>query len=1036
MSMDSRHRVRPRGRRSGRAAAAAVAAVALAAPLIAAHPAATAPSKTTTVAEKETEEELALASAAENGKPVELLSRRSETAQTFANPDGSFTQDTYATAQFVRKDGKLMPFDTSLKPNADGTFSPRLTGVQVTFSGGGTGPMVTVERDGRSMAWSWPKPLPEPTVNGDSVTYENVLPDVDLKLRAGTAGFGQLLIVRSAKAAAHPDLSTIKLPLAANGLTVKTDPHGNMRAVNPAGQEVFTAPTPMMWDSTPAAARASTATVLSGGGAPPPSTNEFEAPLGARDAAMDVRVDGDELSLTPDPKVLKGPDTTYPVYIDPAVSGAREAWAIVTQAYPKTAYYNGNGWREGDGDTRTDYARVGWPGDTLSRSFFRMDSNNLWNTNKIISQSTFRIKNTHSYSCNDRPVELWLTGSISSSTTWDNQPAWASRLSTVSDSRGYNSSCPAGNLAFDATAAAKNAASSRWNNITLGLRVPPSSEGDKLAYKRFDARTAVLSTTYNSAPNAPTSLDTIPSAGCKTTAPYGLIGNTDVYLTAKVSDPDGGTVQTQFRLWGNNDLSSSAAIFDQTVSATSGTVVKVKVPKTTLAAKEGIAKGVFRWKARTYDGSSYSSWVPGTACGFLFDSTRPSLPPGVSSAQFPDGSNGWPVNTSAVRTAGTFTFTSGGVSDVTKYEYWSDSDGTHRFATPNIAGGNTTVTITPTVVGSNRLYVVSHDKAGNLSDRQTYLFYANGPTVPDKPRDINGSGGADLWAISATGQLTRHFGATDGSLTKASSPASADNFSGAHITHYDDWTGDAFVDLIALQKDTATGTHRLWLYENDGSGGVCATNCAAHPRQELSVYDPGNNHWENGVKQILAIGDLDGPLDVDADGTPDIPGFPDLLVNDGTHLWLYYGAPDNRLDSGRDPLLLAGPDDPIAVGPTTLNGVTLMAVGDFDSNGRNDLGVRFEDPSIGKLFIYWGGEQDGVGMADPAHRGQYAAQYDWSTTTAPLVTAAPAASSNGKIGFWFTRPSSGDLRFLTNFTNPDSTFSVAATDFSGYQRIS
>nr|WSX50859.1 VCBS repeat-containing protein [Streptomyces sp. NBC_00974] len=972
----------------------------------------------------------ALAAAAAGGKRVELLSRRSEKVQTFANPDGSFTQDTYAVAQFVRQEGKLVAFDTRLKANSDGSLSPGAAGVKVKFSGGGTGPLVSVERDGRSMAWSWPKPLPKPVVDGSSVTYVNVLPDVDLKLRAGTAGFGQLLIVRSAKAAAHPDLVTVKFALSTRGLNVATDKGGNMRATDPAGQEVFTAPTPLMWDSTPEPTAAGFSSRL----AVEPRHNEFEAPASARESAMGVKVSGGELALTPDPQVLKGAGTTYPVYIDPAVSGAREAWGIVTSRYGNSAFYNGNGWQEGDGDSVTDYARVGDPGDTLSRSFFQMDTNNLWDSNKIIANSTFRIQNSYSYSCNARPVEVWRTGGIGSSTTWNQQPPWEAYLASVNESKGNSSSCPGGNLAFDVTSGARDAKAYGWGALTLGLRA--SSEGDSYAYKRFDARTAVMSTTYNTAPNAPTSLDTVPSTGCKTAAPFGLVGNTDVYLTAEVSDDDGGTVNAQFRLWGDNDLSDSGLIVDQTVAATSGTVATLKIPQTTLAAKEADTKGNFRWSVRVNDGIDYSAWVPSTPCGFLFDSARPSNPPGVTSIQFPNGSAGWPLNTAQIRTAGTFTFTASGESDVNRYEYWSDSDLTHRSVSPASPGGSATATVTPTVMGANRLYVVSYDKAGNASDQQVYLFYANGLTVPDKPRDINGSGGADLWAISGSGQLTRHFGASDGSLTKAVEPAATGDWTGAQITHYDDWTGDAFVDLIALQKDTTTGTQRLWLYENDGSGGVCATSCAAHPRLELSVFNPANNHWKSGVKQILAIGDIDGPLDTDGNGTPDVPGYPDLLVNDGTNLWLYYGAPNNRLDSTRDPLLLASPSNPIAAGSTTLNDVTLMAVGDFDSDGRNDLGVRFESASIGKLFVYWGGDRTGAGMADPAHRGQYAAHLNWSIASVPLLTAAPAASSLGKIGFWATTPNSGNLRFLTNFTQPTSAFTVAATDFAGYQRLS
>ncbi|MCX5345766.1 hypothetical protein, partial [Streptomyces atratus] len=46
-------------------------------------------------------EEEASSAATDSGNPVEVLSRRTETSQVFANPSGSFTQETYATAQWT-----------------------------------------------------------------------------------------------------------------------------------------------------------------------------------------------------------------------------------------------------------------------------------------------------------------------------------------------------------------------------------------------------------------------------------------------------------------------------------------------------------------------------------------------------------------------------------------------------------------------------------------------------------------------------------------------------------------------------------------------------------------------------------------------------------------------------------------------------------------------------------------------------------------------------------------------------------------------
>ncbi|MET9914306.1 VCBS repeat-containing protein [Streptomyces sp. NPDC006476] len=963
--------------------------------------------------------------------------------QVFANPDGSFTQDAYALPQFVRKAHKLVPIDTTLSVNTDGTFSPVATEVGVRFSGGGEGPLATVTRDGRSLTIGWPKPLPKPAADGDTITYANVLNDVDLKLKVSPAGFSQLLVVKTAEAATDPALSTISLPLSTQGLTATADDNGNLRATNPAGQEVFTAPVPRMWDSSSTQSGTQKLTRTEGENPPgPQSSDEFEPAPGARQAAVPVAVSNNELKLTPDAEVMTGKDTTYPVYIDPYVSGSRSSWTIAYKKYPNSSFFNGAGF---DGGTST--ARAGYENETngLARSYFQMNTKNLWSTNKQVINSTFRIKNTWSWSCTAKPVELWRTDAITSSTTWNNRPARRGKMDTVTDAKGWSSSCPAGNLAFTVTPGAKDAASKKWNTITFELAA--SNESDVYGWKKFDAKSAVLSTEYNTYPNAPTSLDTIPSTknskGCGDTAPYGLIGNTDLYLTAKGSDPDGGTIKVKFNLWATghhpNDDPNGVIIVNKTVSVSSGTVAKLKVTKAELTPYLTVANGNFSWKAQDADASLSSSWTPpagAAGCRFVFDPTRPSTPPGISSSQFPDGSDGWPASTGRVRTEGSFALSSGGVNDVTKYEYWTDTDPTVHTATPGSAAGTVTVKFTPTTAGTNHLYARSQDKAGNKSDTADYLFYANGPKTGDKPGDINGDGNADLYGIDKDGTLNRFYGAGDGTVTQASSPASTVSWTGTQITHRGDWTDDGYEDLISLNHDTTANTDRLWIHPNTGYGFACS-DCSgdANDQRELTVYDDANNHWKNGAKQILAVGDVDGPVDVDNDGTDDIPGHPDLIVNDGTFIWLYYGSSDDRLDSDRDPVLLAGPDDPISSGDSKVSEVTLAAPGDWNGDGQTDLIVRYDSPDVGGLYVFHGAQNDNG--YDISVTGRTAVGSNWSTTTVPAFTAAPDADNDGKLDLWATTANSSRLRAFRGITaSGTEQVTVASEAFTGYQTIS
>ncbi|MBB1254398.1 VCBS repeat-containing protein [Streptomyces sp. OF3] len=977
-------------------------------------------------------DEAALNRAAETGKAVEVLARRTETSQVFANPEGDFTEEVYAVPQWVRKQNTLVDVDTSLTKNDDGTLSPAATEIGMTFSGGGDGPLATLTRENRSLSVGWPSPLPKPSVADDTLTYPEVLPGVDLKVNARSEGFGHVLVVKNATAARNPGLKKIHYQLSGDGLEIAKEANGSLRATDPAGRDRFHAPTPVMWDSsaTPLDPTEPAGLKVNSAGAPLDAATT-EADAGGRQAELGVELEGDRLTLTPDEELLTGEDTTYPVFIDPSytASGTRHSWAIAYKKYPNESYFNGNNWRNSNGSVGTTTARAGYENHTngTSRSYFRMNTTNLQDPARVIKSSRFTIKNTWSWSCSAREVQLWHTEYLRSDMTWNKQPARKSTLDKVSAAKGYNSSCPAGNLAFDTTKAAKQSQANTWKTLTFALKA--TSETDVYGWKRFDAKTAKLTTTYNTRPNVPTRLDTYPVStnnehGCGDKAPYQYIGNTDFYLQARVSDRDGGTVRAVFHLWptGHNN-GGDGLIINRTVSVSSGSVASVKVTAAALRPHLGTANGNFSWKVHASDGELSSDWYPAKGqpgCRFVFDPNRPSTVPEINSTQFPNGSSGWPPNTASVRTQGTFTIGSGGVKDIVEYEYWTSWDSTLRKAKPSTTGGSVSVKLTPRSAGSNWLYARSLDRAGNRSDRASYIFYANGLSVPDKPGDINGDGNADMWAIGADGHLRRVLGAGDGSLTRSSHLAHASDWGAMKITHRGDWNDDGYEDLIGLGHDSRLDRHRMFVFPNNGTGAVC-TNCTDLRAQELTVYDEANNRWKNGVRQILAVGDVDGPLDTNGDGRFDTHGHPDLVVNDGRFLWLYYGDPDHRLDSSREPVLLAGPDEPIAPGVTNLNDVTLAAPGDYNGDGRVDLVVRFD--KTGELWVYYGGTPDGAGMADPKYRKLVGT--NWKPASVPLFTAAPDADNNGKFDLWATTPGSGNMRIFKDYDFRSTTHPTA-----------
>ncbi|WP_234362930.1 FG-GAP-like repeat-containing protein [Streptomyces formicae] len=976
------------------------------------------------------EETAASRQAARSGDRVEVVSGRTEYATVYANPDGTFTQDTATVPVRTKRDGKLVDVDETLEEQADGTLAPRAASVGVRFSGGGKKtPLATVTRDGRSMSVGWPGELPAPKVEGDTATYPDVLPGVDVKLRASVNGFQQVLVVKDAEAAHDPALKSLRFALASDGVDVRADGEGNLTARNPAGKVVFTAPTPTMWDSAgrPTGDGAKVLARSVGGTSPRADENPFEPREGAGESRMPIRVDGDEMVLTPDRDLLTHPETVYPVYIDPSVSSPRLGWTSVSKKHPGTSYWNHS----------SHVARVGHESETGGtwRSFVQFNPRSLHG--KQITRSTMRIKNTHSWSCTKKPVELWLTAAISSATTWNKQPAWYEKYATVNGAKGWSSSCPAGNLEFDTTKVTAKAAAGKWNKLALGLR---ADESNVNAWKKFDARTAVLSTTYNSTPNLPTAVDTVPSTivggRCGDNGTHVTLGNTDVQLTAKVSDPDGGTVTARFHLWptGKHDA-NPGLIVNRDVKVSNKGVARTTVSKSLLKKHIGAAKGSYSWKVQARDGKAASDWRPtlgAPGCRFAFDPDRPSNPPSATSAQFPDGANGKPEKTGDARTQGSFTFSAGGVGDVVKYEYWSDWDPTVRSASPAKAGGSATVKLTPPSAGPHRLIVRSLDKANNRSDTAVYSFYADSPGQPDEPGDLNGDGNPDLLALRANGELALYPGIGDG-RPATPSPASKHSFDGSLITHRGDWSGDGYEDVIATTG--AKGSRQLHMYPNNGFGYACtgqgesAQDAACEDqRLDLTVADEADDHFRN-ADQILAVGDVDGPTDLDGDGEigeADLPSFPDLLVKEGKHLWLYYGHPYGYLDEYAEPVLIGDGD---------WTDYDLAAPGDVTGNGHVDLLVRKR--SSGELFLSQGTGPGGEGFGDASARTRVASGF--GPAAVPLLASGGDADNDGRPDLWATAPgTSAGLRFHPRLTPTGlgAPVTVGASGWSGLRSLS
>ncbi len=304
----------------------------------------------------------AAAKAAQTGQPVEIPDLTTATSQTFANPDGTLTDQVAAAPVRARHaDGSWGDLDFTLTTAANGSVVPAASPYGAVLSGGGTGALVKLAQGTKTLSLSWPNgSLPQPVLSGATATYPNVLPDVDLRASLGADGFSEVLVVKTRQAASNPALAKVRFTTAVGGVTIHGD--GNsFSAVDGSGAEIFGSGTPMMWDSVGASASARVPGMTRQNASPADAP-----PADSLKAAMPMAVSSNAVEVTPSQTLLTGSDSVFPVYIDPSVSVVG-GWSMINANHLDQSYLSYD---------RNEGAKVGFieqPGDgnELYRSMWR-----------------------------------------------------------------------------------------------------------------------------------------------------------------------------------------------------------------------------------------------------------------------------------------------------------------------------------------------------------------------------------------------------------------------------------------------------------------------------------------------------------------------------------------------------------------------------------------------------------------------------------------------------------------------------------------
>ncbi|MDX3075892.1 LamG domain-containing protein [Streptomyces sp. MI02-7b] len=593
--------------------------------------------------------------AAASGERVEVVGERTEYSTTYANPDG-FTRTLEQSAvpvRVARPDGSWAVPDPTLERRSDGSISPKaaVTGIELS-PGGDDDPLVTLAKGKESLSLGWPGALPEPVLDGVSATYPEVLPGVDLRMTATVEGVRQVLIVKSAQAAANPDLKKIEFSLTTDGLTVQSRAGGGLEASDADGNTVFRSPAAMMWDSsgdtaTPALNRAAAdGSAAAAGGDGESSPDQAAGPSdGDASAIVPVSVDQDTVSVQPDTDLLGGEDTTFPLYIDPDTSWSESERTVLSS--DGDAFYNFDGGDDGMGvglcgtyvtGGVSYYCGSGYK----NRMYFEFAPSQL--AGKQVLDATFRVTERWSMSCTKSVVDLVRTANISSATRWPGPTANWDVMGDRTVSAGRGTACdpdqPDAPIEFNddptqnyenLTATVKSFADGNISRLTLMLKA--HDEADPNGWKRFDDD-AVLSVNYVGKPAAPTSAGLVHGDGviCAPANAPDIIADPTPTMSARPQTVAGGEhdahLRARFYLQKQSgstwvDVPSGNPVYPSSGYVGDNNVVQYPTP---VALTDGATYRLGVYTRSYYEGgvlearSTSASQFP---CYFKIDSTAP-----------------------------------------------------------------------------------------------------------------------------------------------------------------------------------------------------------------------------------------------------------------------------------------------------------------------------------------------------------------------------------------------------------------------------
>jgi hypothetical protein len=467
-----------------------------------------------------------MAQALASHRPVEVSELTDERTLVTANPEtGTFTAEVTAAVSRVRDgQGGWRDPDITLEIGADGQLHPKAARWPISVSSGGGADLVGMSIDGAAVGLRLPVNLPSPVVAGNTATYAEVYPGVDVVAMATPESVSTYLVVKTAEAGRNPAVRKLSFQMTTQGVAATEElPSGEAVLSDRSGSRRLEVSAAAMWDST-------------GKGAPVSPADRVLPSAAAEQRSMDAKVAGSRLEVAPDVNLLDDAATVYPVIIDPSINSYETNYfkrLVSNNCFSYTSTTQ-------DGLYTGDKARVGYNGWSTSdcgsyyesQVFYRFSLPSM--EGSWVKSAVFQHRNAYSPQhspCNDAnygyPVDAGLTAAYANNaTSWSQRPAF--KPNPVKNNYGVGAIptyCTDKKvISWDLTAQFHQEFNGKTfggsTPITIGMKGDSATQ--KMNWRTFDnvwatgsASRPLLKVEYSTPPAAPTSVSYLPVASGK-----------------------------------------------------------------------------------------------------------------------------------------------------------------------------------------------------------------------------------------------------------------------------------------------------------------------------------------------------------------------------------------------------------------------------------------------------------------------------------------------------------------------------------------